>query len=592
MSANELFLKGKDFVEHVAREIFGVEKPIPVEPPADPGFIGQLWGMKDKSHHLFNSFIPSNITDTVTAQIIKHTSSDNANALCNIIPTALFIVVPVILIICGSILSVDNIPSTALPPTDAHPDYDPLDNNICCDIAIIRETPPGPWYSRFLKAFTEDASSDSGEGFFLMMPVMATISLVMMYYLFKVGLLRTITDMMHYGLLMTTFFSVCQLVISGGQWFILLLAVVKRTSSKSMLKKYRLTFSDDDTNDDVRDGGKYAVSVFAIQNFNYVSGTSEDRSQDILPMQKDIDDLNKPKMRAVKRSFFRELAHPKDVVSKKQLYNLYFNWLSVLGYAAALAVCYTFTRHSTNWIVCNLVSMCVAITYISMLRLPNLRVGVFLLSALFFYDVFFVFATPIMVTVATNMDLPAVIRFPNGTRTVNDSTTFKFSLIGLGDIILPGIFISMCHRFDVWRTHLVEEETEFHLRKLPHYIGRYFISSLAAYIAALICCSAAMHYFRAAQPALLYISPALILTCVAVAHCSGDLAHLWTLQYDAITVPADSDSPEATDKAADKPADTATLDYNSDEDADYTQESDNDNDNDSEGEDEEASTSL
>jgi len=70
-----------------------------------------------------------------------------------------------------------------------------------------------------------------------------------------------------------------------------------------------------------------------------------------------------------------------------------------------------------------------------------------LLVLLFFYDIFFVFGTDVMLTVAKNIDAPIKLLFPRDWSVEEP----KFSLLGLGDIVLPGLFIAMCLRYDVLR---------------------------------------------------------------------------------------------------------------------------------------------
>ena len=67
---------------------------------------------------------------------------------------------------------------------------------------------------------------------------------------------------------------------------------------------------------------------------------------------------------------------------------------------------------------------------------------------LFFYDIFFVFGTDVMLTVAKNIDAPIKLQFPRDL-TVDPP---QYSILGLGDIVLPGIFMSMCLRFDFLKT--------------------------------------------------------------------------------------------------------------------------------------------
>lgn len=67
---------------------------------------------------------------------------------------------------------------------------------------------------------------------------------------------------------------------------------------------------------------------------------------------------------------------------------------------------------------------------------------------LFFYDIFFVFGTDVMVTVATSIDAPIKLQFPKDLSTDPP----KYSILGLGDIVIPGIFVSLCLRFDFLKT--------------------------------------------------------------------------------------------------------------------------------------------
>ena len=68
-----------------------------------------------------------------------------------------------------------------------------------------------------------------------------------------------------------------------------------------------------------------------------------------------------------------------------------------------------------------------------------------MLGLLFFYDIFFVFGTDVMLTVAKSIDAPIKLLFPKNW----GATPPEFSLLGLGDIVIPGIFVSMCLRYDI-----------------------------------------------------------------------------------------------------------------------------------------------
>jgi minor histocompatibility antigen H13 len=74
----------------------------------------------------------------------------------------------------------------------------------------------------------------------------------------------------------------------------------------------------------------------------------------------------------------------------------------------------------------------------------NFKNGFMLLVLLFFYDIFFVFGTDVMLTVAKGIDAPIKLLFPKD----YSEEKPKYSLLGLGDIVIPGIFVSLCLRFD------------------------------------------------------------------------------------------------------------------------------------------------
>jgi hypothetical protein len=83
-------------------------------------------------------------------------------------------------------------------------------------------------------------------------------------------------------------------------------------------------------------------------------------------------------------------------------------------------------------------------------------------------------------------------------------------MLGLGDIVIPGIFISLALRYDfasyVQRT--IKRNPDATPSKEDRYSKPYFWTVLVAYIAGLTTTVVVMHTFKAAQPALLYLSPA------------------------------------------------------------------------------------
>ncbi|KAL6651142.1 hypothetical protein ACP70R_010067 [Stipagrostis hirtigluma subsp. patula] len=156
-----------------------------------------------------------------------------------------------------------------------------------------------------------------------------------------------------------------------------------------------------------------------------------------------------------------------------------------------------------HWLANNVLGIAFCIQGIEMLSLGSFKTGAILLAGLFVYDIFWVFFTPVMVSVAKSFDAPIKV---NAAR--------PFSMLGLGDIVIPGIFVALALRFDVSRGIK----------------NRYFNSAFLGYTVGLTVTIVVMNWFQAAQPALLYIVPGVI-GFVAV-HClwNGEVKQL--LEFD------------------------------------------------------------
>ena len=105
-----------------------------------------------------------------------------------------------------------------------------------------------------------------------------------------------------------------------------------------------------------------------------------------------------------------------------------------------------------------------------------------------------------MVDVATSLDAPIKLLAPRS------ASGKDFALLGLGDIVIPGLLISLCLRFDLYR------HAKFHPDELvspgSKFNRSYFFVGMLSYIIGLGGCMWIMSYFGRARPALLYLSPA------------------------------------------------------------------------------------
>ena len=97
--------------------------------------------------------------------------------------------------------------------------------------------------------------------------------------------------------------------------------------------------------------------------------------------------------------------------------------------------------------------------------------GTLILCALFVYDIYFVFFTPMMVTVATKLDVPIKLLFPRPDGCVYpigadaESELMKeyvlckakkktMAMLGLGDVVVPGMVMAFALRFDLFLFYL------------------------------------------------------------------------------------------------------------------------------------------
>jgi minor histocompatibility antigen H13 len=124
--------------------------------------------------------------------------------------------------------------------------------------------------------------------------------------------------------------------------------------------------------------------------------------------------------------------------------DLEFSHYTVLCFLISAVICgaYVLTHH---FLTNNLIGILFCIFAVQNMFLGNFKVGVGLLVALFFYDIFWVFGTEVMITVAKNISGPIKLLFPKKLPVLENA---DLSLLGLGDIVIPGIFVSLCLRFD------------------------------------------------------------------------------------------------------------------------------------------------
>ncbi|KAG6006453.1 hypothetical protein E4U54_000180 [Claviceps lovelessii] len=205
-------------------------------------------------------------------------------------------------------------------------------------------------------------------------------------------------------------------------------------------------------------------------------------------------------------------------------------------------------------------------------------IGSLVLWGLFFYDIFMVFYTPYMITVATTLDVPIKLTFQTGSGK---------SILGLGDIVVPGMMIAWALRLDLWLHYvrkikyesadlvLIEKDASsgqvFERRETkhkevkapyvdvkgnwgdglwsrgvmslsrqqlpPHLAGArfnkvYFYAALAGYALGMAVTVAVLRVTKHGQPALLYLVPGVLGAMVVTALARGEFKDLWRYTED------------------------------------------------------------
>lgn len=180
-----------------------------------------------------------------------------------------------------------------------------------------------------------------------------------------------------------------------------------------------------------------------------------------------------------------------------------------------------------NWITNNAFGLAFSLYGIEALHLSSFKGGAMLLAGLFVYDIFWVFATDVMSTVATSVNAPILLMFPQDIL-VNGAKANKFAMLGLGDIVIPGVFLALLLRYG--------EKTKSRA---------HFYITMMAYGAGLLITIGVMHYFKAAQPALLYLVPMCLGTPCLVSLFRGDLSAMVKYSEEHLVEKPDDDKKKA-----------------------------------------------
>ncbi|KAK5009212.1 hypothetical protein LTR28_002139 [Elasticomyces elasticus] len=249
------------------------------------------------------------------------------------------------------------------------------------------------------------------------------------------------------------------------------------------------------------------------------------------------------------------------------------------------------------WWLTNLQGFAFSYSALQLLSPTTFATGSLILGALFFYDVYFVFFTPMMVTVAKNLDIPIKLLFPRPLEEGQDPTIRNMAMLGLGDIVLPGLMIGLALRFDLYLHYLKKQKRVSSAPELPgdavikapfvtttanhgdkfwtsSWTGRslvpalatsatemvnpsasdfrkpYFHASLAGYVSGMLVTLGVMQFSQHAQPALLYLVPGVLGSIWSTAVVRGELKEAWN--FSEASEEEEEDAKKAKQKATEE----------------------------------------
>lgn len=251
--------------------------------------------------------------------------------------------------------------------------------------------------------------------------------------------------------------------------------------------------------------------------------------------------------------------------------------LDLISTVLAVSTVTYFMLIAKPWFLTNFMGFAFCYGTLQFMSPTTFWTGTLLLSALFFYDIYFVFFTPLMVTVATKLDVPIKLLFPRPAPTEEDPNAMNLAMLGLGDIVIPGMVVGLALRFDLYMYYLKKQSSspkavdalsddkpvieingerqvsqgndilkakylpatgawgerfwtgKLYTRELEgkRFPKPYFYASIYGYVAGMLVTLGVMQVAQHAQPALLYLVPGVLLPLWGTAAWRGELNHMW-----------------------------------------------------------------
>lgn len=402
----------------------------------------------------------------------------------------------------------------------------------------------------------------------LWIPVFSGGTLVSLYFLYQYFNPKNIGKVLSFYFLIRSFTSTTGILTMLIKYF------TRKISPKTIIPHWRITLANDNelNNTGLEPGyDKYEEELLKEEKKKKEKRREKARKKNAeAPKVEVIDKTPKPKRQQSPKDM--EICSP--VEPKDQFFNFYFSLtdLIALPISGLFVLLHTFTN---NWVFGNILAICVAIQGIIELHLESFKTGFIILGGLFVYDIFFVFGTDVMATVATQVDIPIKLEIPYPRSDAElklhsleyIENTRATAMLGLGDIVVPALYLTLCRQFDqylYYEKHIkvVSKDKEddegdslvdVSRVGLPYHIDRsypkpYFTAGIVGYFIGLVVTVAVMHIFKTGQPALLYLCPAIAFSTLITAYSRGELKQLFSFKTGGHEIDDDKDEDDTEDE--------------------------------------------
>eukprot|EP00826_Nyctotherus_ovalis_P014202 TRINITY_DN13932_c0_g1_i2.p1 TRINITY_DN13932_c0_g1~~TRINITY_DN13932_c0_g1_i2.p1 ORF type:complete len:382 (-),score=51.21 TRINITY_DN13932_c0_g1_i2:176-1321(-) len=181
-----------------------------------------------------------------------------------------------------------------------------------------------------------------------------------------------------------------------------------------------------------------------------------------------------------------------------------------------------------DWLANNICAASLCLYALKTIYIARLSLGLTMLALFLVYDIYFVFGSNIMQTLALQLYGPIKLIYPLKSN--------RFVLLGLGDILAPGVVITFCLRLDLL-LHLKRSGKNFKDAfpgSAREFNKAYFAGSLVGYSAGFAVALAMSYMLKVPQPGLLYIIPFIILGIVVVALARGEMKEIMAIDEESL----------------------------------------------------------